>query len=323
MAGGFALVQVGADLAGWSPALTELPLALGIGLGATLASLRRWKFAPLLLTAPLVGVLAESWLGSHTLLLPGALLGLTTAFSHLQPGFRKLDAANGVLAGIGGSALASLVLLQAGGLPPPAQALVAGLAATLMLLPALVRWIPRAHVLSEREVERNLSAAYRPPVLRAGQLYRQLEADTDADTLDGLAKVGGWVFNLGRSLQTIGRQLETVDHSDLEDRIELLALEIEETSDPFTRDRRLATAKHLEQLLRHADQLRLERDRIASLQEYAVAYLEEARVGLTLVRALHGEQTPDRLNEVLDRLRQHAVEGDARLQSAREVQALG
>ena len=113
-----------------------------------------------------------------------------------------------------------------------------------------------------------------------------------------------------------------MDHADLEERIELLALEIEETSDPFTRDRRLATAKHLEQLLRHADQLRLERDRIASLQEYAVAYLEEARVGLTLVRTLHGEQTPGRLDEVLDRLRQHAAEGDARLQSAREVQAL-
>ena len=323
MAGGFALVQVGANFAGWSPALAELPVALGLGLGTSFASLRKWRFAPLFLAAPCVGVLTESWLGSHTLLIPGALLGLTAAFSHLQPGFRKLDAVNGILAGIGGSALASLMLVQGGALPPLAQALLAGLMATLMLLPALVRWIPRTHVLSEREVERSLSAVYRPPVLRAGALYRQLEADTDADTLDGLAKVGGWVFSLARSLQIIGRQLETVDHSDLKERIELLALEIEETSDPFTRDRRLATSRHLEQLLHHAEQLRLERDRIASLQEYAVAYLEEARVSLTLVRTLHGEQTPGRIDEVLPRLREHAVEGDARLQSAREVQALG
>ncbi|MFT5586973.1 MAG: hypothetical protein ACI9VR_004578 [Cognaticolwellia sp.] len=323
MAGGFALVQLSANFAGWSPALTELPVALGLGLGAAFASFRKWRFAPLLLAAPIAGVLAESWLGSHTLLLPGALLGLATAFANLRPRFRKLDAANGVLAGMGGSALASLLLLRGLGLPPAAEAIVAGLGATLLLLPALVRWVPRAHVPSDREVERRLSEHYRPPVLRAGQLFRQLESDADADTLDGLAEVGGWVFNLARSLQTIGRQLENVDHSDLNDRIELLAMEIEETEDPFTRDRRLATAKHLEQLLRHADQLRLERDRIASLQEYAVAYLEEARVGLTLASTLPGEHTPGRLHEVLDRLRQHTVEGDARRQSAREVHALG
>lgn len=322
VAGGFALVQVGAGVASWTPTLTELPAALGLGLGACLASLKQWKFSPLFLAAPVAGVLVESWLGSHTLLLPGALLGLALAWAHLRPKLRTLDGVNGLLAGVGGAALASLLLLQGLGLPPAAEAIVAGLGASLMLLPVLVRWVPRAHVPSSREVELSLSAMYRPPVIRAGQLYRQLEADADADTLDGLAEVGGWVFNLARSLQTIGRQLETVDHSDLEDRIELLALEIEETTDPFTRDRRLATAKHLQQLLVHADQLRLERDRIASLQEYAVAYLEEARVGLTLARTLPGEQTPGRLNEVLDRLRQHAVEGDARRQSAREVHAL-
>ena len=93
----------------------------------------------------------------------------------------------------------------------------------------------------------------------------------------------------------------------------------DETEDDFTRERQLATARHLQSLLGHAQQIRLEHARSQSMQEYALAYLEEARMGLALARALPSDAAPSRLGEVLDRLRSHAQESETRRKTAREV----
>ena len=86
------------------------------------------------------------------------------------------------------------------------------------------------------------------------------------------------------------------------------------------RDTGAQLRKFLDVLARHREQVELERRRTESLQEYALAYLEEARMGLVLARALPGERSPDRLDEVLTRLREHAKDGDNRRRTAREVQ---
>lgn len=321
MAGGYALLM---NLEPWLPlpGPAELVPALGLGLGAMLASLRQWKLA---WTLPLVaagGALLESSLGGHSLLLVGAALGVATTWVRQRRQVDWIDLANGALAGLAGAAVSGAVW-AASAFGAVGTSVFAGLAAALLLLPTLLRWKPRAHVPGAQELKIRLAEPHRPPVQRASELYAQLRAEApDTDTLDGLAEVAAWVYNLAQSLQTIGQQLKSIDRVDLVDRIELLTLEIEETRDDFTRDRRLATARHLEQMLRHADQLDLEQERLSSLQDYALAYLEEARVGLTLARTLPGEQTPSRLGEVLGRLRQGAVDGDARRQSAREVHAL-
>ena len=156
--------------------------------------------------------------------------------------------------------------------------------------------------------------------MRAREIYQHLKASQpDPQTLDGLAEVSMWVYDLGRSLQSLEKELSSVDTEDLLERIELLRMEADETEDDFTRERQLATARHLQSLLGHAQQLRLEHARTQSMQEYALAYLEEARMGLALARTLPGDAAPSRLGEVLDRLRSHAQENETRRKTAREV----
>ena len=90
--------------------------------------------------------------------------------------------------------------------------------------------------------------------------------------------------------------------------------------DSFSRDRHLATAAHLRRLLDHRDKLQLELQRTESLVAYALAFLEEARAGLALAKQLPGEAIPNRLSDVLEHLRGQALAGDARRQTAREVE---
>ena len=65
--------------------------------------------------------------------------------------------------------------------------------------------------------------------------------------------------------------------------------------------------------------IQTERQRTEALVDYALAFLEEARAGLAIARELPGEASPDRLPEVLGRLRDHATEGDVRRRTNREM----
>ena len=83
-----------------------------------------------------------------------------------------------------------------------------------------------------------------------------------------------------------------------------------------------ATAEHLKRLLEHRAAIAVERGRTDALVEYALAFLEEARAGLAVARELPGEAIPDRLPEVLGRLRTQARDGDARRRTVRELDRL-
>ena len=98
--------------------------------------------------------------------------------------------------------------------------------------------------------------------------------------------------------------------------------EAEACTDDFTRDRRLATATHLERLAEHLDALVLERQRLIALIDYAAAYQEEARAGLVLARLKPGDYTPPRLDDVLTRLRSHSQRQLAQRATVREVAPL-
>lgn len=324
MATGFAACMAWAQALGldtWNPGLM---LGTSFGVGAALAHVRKLWWAPVLAGAGALGAWALPHLGMGTVLLPGALVGIGATWISLGRSKRPLDLVNGALAGLIGLIGAHVVLRVGFGAHALVELVAAGAVASIALLPGAIRWETKVQVPSKRQVDQALKPAYRAPVIQAVTLYEQLaKAQPEADTLDGLGEVTHWVFQLAESVQTLDHDLAAVDEADLLDRIELQLMEAEETTDEFTRDRRVATATHLQELLGHARKIGVERERVASLQDYALAYLEEARVGLTLARALPGEQAPGRLDEVLDRLREHAVEGDTRRATAREVQALG
>ena len=227
--------------------------------------------------------------------------------------------AGGATAGLGLWAALRLFpeadLLSAAG-----AAAITGLISAQALVPLALVWRSGEQLPSERTLKLTLAERYRESPLRALGLFRQLRGMSPAaDTMAGLREVTSWVYRLSVSLQTLDRELEQVRPLEIRTRIADLYEQAERADDGFTRERRLATATHLEKLLEHAGRLDLERERMSSLQEYSLAYLEEARMGLLLARELPGESAPGRLDEVLDRLREHAREGDLRRQTAREI----
>ncbi len=129
-----------------------------------------------------------------------------------------------------------------------------------------------------------------------------------------------WVLHLQTSRGSLDAEARTIDVVDVQARIEACAGQ--PSDDAFTRERRAATAAHLQRLLDHHEAIQVEADRTGALVDYALAYLEEARAGLILGRRLAGDAAPTRLAEVLGRLREHAAEGDARRRTAREVSAM-
>ena len=136
-----------------------------------------------------------------------------------------------------------------------------------------------------------------------------------------MAEVATWVFRLQITLQALDNELSHIDPDQVRARIESnrnLGPEVDE----FTRERRAATAQHLERLLQHRQAIEIEKSRTDALVDYALAFLEEARAGLAVARELPGETTPERLPEVLRRLRASAQEGDARRRTARELGAI-
>jgi hypothetical protein len=127
------------------------------------------------------------------------------------------------------------------------------------------------------------------------------------------------VYRLALTLQTLDTDLSRTDPIEVGARLFALREDAPE-EDGFIRERRHGTASHLERLLTHRGAMALERARTQSLQEYALAYLEEARAGLALARVLPGDHTPETLGVVLEKLRAHAAEGGARRQTSRELE---
>lgn len=311
------------DLSGL--AASRPALAVGLALGIALSGLRPrlLMMLPAFVAATVAAALAAEGLGLSPILAAGAMAGVLGAWLRLESDERSaLDLINGGLATAAAAGIGAWLAELAGVHGLLAAGLV-GVVSAQGLAPTALRWRSIAELPSPRKVQLTLSEAYRPPVLRALELFRQFRAHKpERDTLQGLEEVASWVYRLALSIQTLDRELTAIDRKDLEDRIELMLMEAEETEDAFTRERRIATAAHLSQMLQHTEQIQLERQRTHSLQEYAVAYLEEARMGLLLARQLPGESTPMRLDDVLKKLRTHAQEGDARRQTAREIRSL-
>ena len=321
--GGFACTLAWANVMGWLHSDPGVVFGAALGVGVIASAPRKILWAPLLLVVG-AGLAWASPLGITAALAAGASVGALGA--HVRSEERsKLDLVNGALAGTAAAGAASLLLVSGAllGLHPILGFLLVGLFAAGAIVPSLVEFRAQSLVPSRKKVELTLAEIHRGPVFRALELHALLRAaQPEREMMEGLHEVVSWVYRLAQSIQTLSQDLAAVDDADLIERIELMLMEAEETQDEFLRDRRLATAEHLKKLLSHADQLRLERERCASLQDYALAYLEEARLGLTLARSLPGEHAPARLNEVLDKLRGHARDGDARRRTAREVQSL-
>jgi hypothetical protein len=282
--------------------------------------------APIVIGAVVAAALPFMWLGLPSVIGAGFAAG---AMATLLLPHRKdaLDVVNGALATLAG---ASLGLWAATALIPaslPAllsatmTAVVVGLVASQGLLPAALRFDSKDPLPSRSAVQRALKVPYRPPVFHALDLYGQIRSRAPAREMRlGLAEVATWVWRLQVTLQALDTELESIDVDDIGERI--ATCEADSHPDTFTRERRKATAEHLRRLLSHRDAIAIERGRTEAAVDYATAYLEEARAGLAVAQTLPGEHAPQRLRQVLEQLRTHAEEGDARRRTARELDGL-
>jgi hypothetical protein len=319
---------VAAALAGLSSFWTgapELALSLALGVGASLVNPRKLWAAPLVVAAVAAAGLFTGLLAWPPIVGAGAAAGALATWLMPQR-TDALDMVNGALGGLTGASLglwAAVVLLPetlpAMLVAPLTTALVA-LVGAQGLLPVALRFDHGSHLPTLREVQAALRVTYRPPVLRALELYRHAQGNVpDRETRRGLAEVTTWVFRLQQTLQTLDGELARIDPDHVRARIRACH-DLPDDVDEFTRERRHATALHLERLLEHRRVIAVERDRTDALVDYALAFLEEARAGMAVAMQLPGEATPERLGEVLGRLRQHAQEGDTRRRTAREME---
>jgi hypothetical protein len=299
-------------------------LALGLAFGLGLGAVRPW--APLLIPAfmalTLGAALGADRLGISSLVTTALMAGLVLGARRAPEGDAPwLYALNAGLAAAMGAGLLAWAAARAGLTDATPQLAAAALGAGLGLWPGAFRFREVAPLPTAATLAESLPEPYIQAPTRALALYNAVRSDkVDPETLEGLAEVLRWIVRLAETLRTLDDDLRAADPVTLRERAEAALHEAETSEDEFIRDRRLATAKHLEQILRHREQVELERRRTESLQEYALAYLEEARMGLVLARSLPGERSPDRLDEVLTRLRAHAKDGDNRRRTAREVQ---
>lgn len=310
--------------------VTGLPPALGFGLalGAGLLASQLPRLAALPAAALVAGLAwAASGLGLSPILTAGAAAGtLAVALAQGAGGGRALQGAfaGAAAAGLGARLAAELLAPLAPGLAQAGlEGAITGLLAAQGLWVAAIRWIASDRLPSRAAIDRTLPAELREPCYRALALDRALAAQTpDPDTRDGLGEVAAWVYRLSWTLAALGRELGALEPERVEARLAEAKKSAEEASDPLTREPREATARHLEQLVQHRDALRLEQQRTSALIEYALAFLEQARAGLALARVRPGEGMPERLGDVLDRLRSQTAEGDARRRTARQLTPL-
>ncbi len=315
-----------------------LVLALALGLGAWAAWPSRWLMGPALTlaavgVAALIGLLmahreAPLLLSGAQVIGAGAVVGL--GLGPLAGG--ALDAwrrAQSVLGGAAGAGLgwwAAIALVGPAGdsvLLAALQGATLGLVASQSVVAAAMQWTASDRIPSPGRIRGSLAPPYREPCMRASALDQGFERQApDPETRDGLGEVAAWVYRLQWTLMSLDRELDGLQPEQLQERRMELTERALATEDEFTRDRLLATSRHLEQLLKHREALALERGRTAALSEYASAYLEEARAGLALARVQPGDHVPERLSDVLGRLRGHAAAGEAQRRTAREVGAV-
>ena len=320
-----ACVLVLAGLAASAPVIA-FGAALAVGLAA--AHPRRLLRAPLIAVLILAAGVAGDYAGVSPVLSAGAATGVGAAWlgaGNLTP-WRALHGGLALTAATGLGWWTAHVLVPSGLDPQWTSALrgaVTGLVAAQGLWVVALRWSSVDRIPSPQRIKSTLTPPYQEPSLRAWQLDAALARSApDRDTRDGLGEVAAWVYRLSWSLQAIDRDREGIAGDDLDARLGAAREAVLQTTDDTVRERRDATVRHLELLARHRESLGLERERTAALMDYALAFLEQARAGLALSRLQPGENTPERLTDVLGRLRAHTVEGDARRRTARQLTPL-
>ncbi len=332
----------------------ELGLALALGLGATASAPRRAPQAlAVALGAGLLGLLAgavgeadstlalltdpvaaATWarpgLDALQVLVVGAAVGAGLPWLERRHRPGPADHLHGALAGAAAVALATWAGATIGGLlwTPTVAALVGALVSALVMSQALVvaglRSRASQRIPSPAQIRATLSPARQRPALAAAALDAQLSAASpDADTRDGLGEVAAWVYRLQWTLSGLDRERDSIGGIALEQRILEQTEAAMAAGDTLTRERHLATVSHLERMRHHRETIEAERGRTAALSDYALAYLEEARLALALAQVQPGDHTPDRLGDVLHRLRAHAAERAAQRSVARELAPTG
>lgn len=309
-------------------------LTAGLTLGAATlgAHPRQVALVPAFLVAALGGAALADLAGIAPVVGAGLGAGLAAgivardADDERPASDRWLDVVDMALAaGAGASVGALLGLVASVGLPFDLAGLVTGglvgVGSGLALVLSSLSWQelpPGRH-----QVERALRPPWREPVTRAVGLYKELRAARpDREVLAGLGEVACWVYRIALSLQALDHEVQRLDPENVRARRLRALEEAMACEDGAVRDRLIATAEHLARLLDHAERVVAEVTRMRGLQDYALACLEEARVGVVLARALPGEGAPDRVDEVLERLRSQARAGEARRAAAREVEAV-
>lgn len=315
---GSGIVLWGLESVGWWATLPNFSLSLALGVGAALVRPERWWAAPLVLSAALLPGLMVSAIGIPAVV--GAGLGAGAAAAIMAPPAHRATL-QGALAGSAAASLAMWALYTLFPVLPAALiGLVVGGGAALSLYPSAFHRTELS-LPSAREVRKLLKGPYQPRVFAAFSLFRSAaERTQDETTRSGLQEVAQWVLRLQLSLQTLDDAIREIDPAAIRSRIQSFASEI--SDDPFTAERRKATVQHLRRLLEHHDAMRAERGRITALVDFALAYLEESRAGLVVALTLPGEFAPERLHEVLTRLRDSAQAGRLRRESAREINSV-
>jgi len=300
-------------------------LVLAMGLGAASTRRRALLYAPLTLTVALLATATALYFGGSGLAAGAAVVGAGVGIADTgrEHPWRTV---NGALAA---ASLASVGYVLAHlfsetvpkWLELPFVASFTALLCALTLVVQGMGWKAVARIPSLTRIRDSLKEPYRAACERAWELDRNVGRYTpDRVTREGLGEVAAWVYRLSLTLQTLDHELAQVPTESIRARIEASARAAAETQDAYTAERRQATQRHLEGVLRHREALALERERTESLVEYALATLEESRTGLVSSREMPGHATPEGISEVLDRLRSHATQEVARRNTALELE---
>jgi hypothetical protein len=349
----WSLTQAGTMLAllaaGVEEAAPELAFALALGLGATATAPRRagrglaltaaaaaaaWGVGlfgaadstlALLVDSEAAATWARPGRDAAQVLVAGGIVGAGLPWLHGRDAdgwsIAHCGLAGLACAGLGawaGAALGGLVWTATGA--AAVGALVCGLVASQALVVAALRQTSRERIPAAPVIQQSLPVDRQGPALSAAALDSELAAlCPDPDTRDGLGEVAAWVYRLQWSLAGLDRELGSLGGIALEERIVEQTEAAVSAPDTITRERRLATVAHLERLRGHRSALLAEVQRTTALADYALAYLEEARVELALAHVQPGDHTPERLGTVLERLRSYSAERAAHRSVAREL----
>ena len=299
-------------------------LCIAIGLGAAATRLRFLLYAPLVIALSLLASAGALYLGFAGLASGAAILGLGLALQE----HGSTHPIRILITAITASILAPLGYLVAHLLSDvvpywlqlPATSAFCALICAQTLTVMGLDWRPVARIPQLARIRTALKAPYRAACERAWELDRNVGRYTpDRETREGLGEVAAWIYRLSLTLQMLDQELEKVPQQEIQRRIETADQAAKDTEDVYTRERRQATQRHLEGLLRHREALALERERTESLVDYALATLEEARTSLVSSRQMPGHTVPEGIDEVLGRLRSYSTQEEARRNTALEL----